>query len=45
MSLSLSGSNRNADRRIPTTYSDESYVIGWAPRPLLDEADDYLVAA
>lgn len=36
---------RNAEGRILTTYSDGSYVLDWAPSPLLDTADDYLVAA
>ncbi len=36
---------RNAEGRVLTTYSDGSYVLDWAPSPLLDTADDYLIAA
>lgn len=36
---------RNTEGRIVTTYSDGSFVLDWAPSPLLDTADDFLVAA
>ncbi|WP_146243154.1 hypothetical protein [Curtobacterium sp. MCPF17_031] len=36
---------RDAEGRVLTTYSDGSYVLDWASSPLLDEADEYLVAA
>jgi len=35
----------NAEGRILTTYADGSYVLDWAPSPLLDTAHDHMVAA